>query len=459
MIRTVFSRAHVRLALSGLRVVVALVSCLARADAPAAAQGTGAFGGQGLFARRIGPPVKQAFDVTFELTEAHDDDVLSEGPQVPSGATWQGGFYSIAEAAGTYSHDGRTTKVAVNFTADTRYYSDLHVVKPSTSSIAAGFSTRLGARTRWTATQALSYAPSYFYGVFPGASPPAIGDLPPSASQDYSLNTTNSYAEFASTAVTHSISPRATLTASLDGNYSKVSGALANGRDPWSYGVQGGYHQNLSRNVILTLGYRFRDGDVGLDATRSTSEHGLDVGIEMSRPLSATRRATFSFTLGPSATHVPETLVTGPSADPDRMAILYRVSGDGRASYQFSRSWSVTGSFRRGLEYIPTLLTPVFSTGASVSLSGLVTRRVSWTGTASYSTGDSAIRSASVYKTYAANTRLQFALTRVWALYTEYLNYYYDFRGTVQTLPGQPSALTRNGARVGLTIWVPVLGR
>jgi hypothetical protein len=432
--------------------------CIVVVSSSAVAQGNGGFGGQGLFARRIGPPVKHMFDVTFGLTEAYDDDVLSEAP-AQRGATWQGGYYSMAQAAGSYSHDGRTTKVAANFNTDMRYYNDLGTMKPSTSSVAAGFSTRLGGRTTWTANQSLSYAPSYFYGVFPGAAPPAIGQLPPSASTNYTLNTTNSYAASASTSLTRSISPRSNLTASLDGSYSKVSGALAIGRDPRWYGMQGGYHTNLNRNTVLNVVYRFRDGDVGFSSARSTSEHGLEAGIEMSRPLSATRRATLSFTLGPSATHVPETLVTGPAAGADRTAILYRISGGVRASYQFTRTWNASGSFRRGLEYIPTLITPVFSNGASVSVAGLLTRRLSFTETASYSTGDSAIRSASVYTSYAADTRLQYALTRMWAVSMEYLNYYYDFRGTGQLLPGQPSALTRNGVRAGLTIWVPVVGR
>jgi hypothetical protein len=44
-------------------------------------------------------------------------------------------------------------------------------------------------------------------------------------------------------------------------------------------------------------------------------------------------------------------------------------------------------------------------------------------------------------------------------MYGEYQYYYYDLRGTLQLLPGVPPGLNRNSVRIGMTLWVPVVGR
>jgi hypothetical protein len=429
------------------------------ASAPAAAQTSGDSRAQGLFGRKIGPPARQTLDTTFVLTEAYDDDVLAEGgPSLT--AVKPGGFYSMFQAGGSYARAGRSTSVAVNFASALRYYSELHTVKAAASSLGAGFSTRIGEKTTWTANQSVTYAPSYFYGVFPGASTPGIGDLPSSASPDYTLNTSSSYAYSLSTSVTRSVSQRGSLTGAVDGSYTDFVQQVPGRRDARAYTGRAGYNHNLNRNAVLHVAYRFRSGDVGYASNRSTSEHGLDIGVETSKPLSATRRATFSFTLGSSAVQVPESLAAGGGVVAgDRTTTLYRVSGDVQAGYQFNRTWSARATFRRGLEYVPTLTTPVFANGATAYLGGLLSNRLSLSATASYSTGDSAIRNAATYSTYTGDTRLQFALGRKWAVYGEYLYYYYDFRGTSQLLPGLPPTMTRNGVRLGLTAWMPLLGR
>jgi len=83
------------------------------------------------------------------------------------------------------------------------------------------------------------------------------------------------------------------------------------------------------------------------------------------------------------------------------------------------------------------------------------------TASAGYSTGVSAfnLNSSTAFTTYTGVVRVSRAATRTLSAYAEYLFYYYDFRGSLQLQPGLPPQLQRNVARIGLTWWLPVIGR
>jgi hypothetical protein len=137
----------------------------------------------------------------------------------------------------------------------------------------------------------------------------------------------------------------------------------------------------------------------------------------------------------------------------------YKVLGDFAFRYQFRKSWETRASYRRGLEYVPELSAPVYTDGFSAVIGGLFNPRMDFSATAGYSTGESAVlRSASAFDTYTASARVRHAVTRTLAAYVEYLYYYYDF-GRTQLPLGVPSTMERNGIRIGITVWVPVIGR
>ena len=444
--------------------VVAIAGAIATAASPALAQsGTSssrAF--RGLFASPSGQPARatgQTLNLTFDVAEAYDDDVLAtSGPINPSTPALDG-FYSMFTAAADYAHQGRSVRVGLNALSTLRYYQDLNTVQNSSSSIGAGFSATLPGRVTWLVNQTVSYSPSYLYAVFPGLATDAPGELPTSAAPNYAVNDVASYSYGTNTAFSHGLTRRGTLLLSADVTKTDFVHQVEGRADMLAYGVRVEFLRNVQRRTAARFGYHFRGGDSGFALGASTVEHGLDVGVQTERLLSATRKATFSITLGPSMVRIPALAVgTAPLTPELGDAQLYRVSGSAAASYQFGRSWEAKGSYSRGLEYVPGLRTPVLTGGISAVVDGLLSRRVDLNVSASYSDGSSALRTASSYTTYTGNARLRFAVTRHWAVYTEYLYYYYDFRGTA-LLPGLPSALERNGARVGLTLWLPVIER
>ena len=138
---------------------------------------------------------------------------------------------------------------------------------------------------------------------------------------------------------------------------------------------------------------------------------------------------------------------------------LYRVTGNGAFAYQFNRTGEVRASYRRAVEYIVQLGEPVLIDGISASLAGSPTRRVQLTVGAGYSSGASALQTRAKFDTYTANVRSHMSVTRMLAIYAEYLYYFYDFGADPSLAPELPRRLERNGVRVGLTLSTPLLRR
>ncbi len=235
-----------------------------------------------------------------------------------------------------------------------------------------------------------------------------------------------------------------------------------NGQPDLSTGVaRADFLRNLARNVVMRLGYRYRTATFGAPpsevATRddlSTSEHGLDFGLDYTRRLSATRRLVLGTTVGPSVVSAPGFLPDGTDSGK-----VYRASTSMTLGYEL-KTWQLRGGFYRGMEYVPQLRQPVYVTGFSADVTALASARLDVTAGGRYSGGGSVLSlDAMTLDTYSADVRVRYALTSTLAAYGEYLYYFYDFRGAAEFGPGVPRALERNGVRAGLTLWVPALRR
>ena len=63
------------------------------------------------------------------------------------------------------------------------------------------------------------------------------------------------------------------------------------------------------------------------------------------------------------------------------------------------------------------------------------------------------------FEMYAGDALVRYALSRKVGVYGGYVFYRYDPRGDAETLIDIPSRLSRTGLRVGLMLFVPVMGR
>ncbi len=108
----------------------------------------------------------------------------------------------------------------------------------------------------------------------------------------------------------------------------------------------------------------------------------------MRKPLSATRKASFGFTVGSSLVDVPESGLGG--LLPGQQ---FRMIGSMRFSYPFNKTWQARATYERGIDYVAQLTEPLFSDGFSAVLEGLLSPRTTFDLGGGYSTGGSALYS------------------------------------------------------------------
>jgi hypothetical protein len=427
---------------------------LAASSVPAAAQTSVSarpFHGA-LFGANRADASAQRLDLSIVFLESYDDNVFATtGGSVNPGAAQSSGYYSMLQPSLDYRWGGRRTQLAVSEASALGYYPQLGRVRSISHSAGAGFSVQVGRRGTFLLNQTAAYSPSYLYGLFPGRSAVAPGDVIPGA-PNYAVRDIESYAYGSNARATYGVSTRTSVALGADFRYTNFIHETALQRDMDSKGVDAQILNQRTRNVSLRTRYHYLTGDLGYVAGAITDEHGLEAGVSYSRRLSPTRRAVFTADLGSSA------IKNNGGARISVPRRLYRASGDASLSYQFAGSWQLSSTYRRGLEFVPSLTQPVFTNGVTADLSGLLSRRLDVALSGGYSQGASALtRSALHFDTYQGSLRFQFALTKTSAIHVEYLYYLYDFLGITQLAPGVSPRLERNGVRVGLRLFVPAL--
>jgi hypothetical protein len=285
--------------------------------------------------------------------------------------------------------------------------------------------------------------------LFASPATPILG-APIAGAPDYQTNNLRSYTYGTNASVTRTLSSRASLSLNGDVRFTDSVGSapgLANTR--WS-DAGGRFLYSVNRSVGLRLGYTYRQSQYS--PLLKTGEQDLEIGFDFSRPLSATRKWTMGFSLGP-------TLITQPATVGGAPQDQYRVLADVSFDHQIGRTWSARAAYHRGLSYIETLAGPVYTESTSVETSGFVNRRVDLSFSAAYATGElaSPVGSTAPFTTYTANTRMRVALSRDLAVYVEGLFYDYAFDPSLVIVPGMPSRLNRSGVRTGITLWLPVM--
>jgi hypothetical protein len=413
-------------------------------------------GPQGLFGGvRPDARANTRLDFGVSLAQGYDQDIPAPliGTVDPNAAQ-TGGYTTMLNATASYARRRNRTEIAANVASTIRHDSEPGETRNGGYSAGIGFNTSLGGRTTLFLNQAASFSPTYLYGLFPTDAQPLPGDAH-TTSTDFTVSTYESYLYATNLSLKREFSPRRRIE--LIGDYLYTD--RLHESDMWtdidSYGVGIGYVQRVARTTGLSARVRYRSGSFGYTSQGTSTEVGAEFGFDYERPLSASRRLTLGVGVGVSGTDIPERVTTDVG-----FARQYRGTANANFGYQFGRSWRASASVSRGIEYMPDLPTPVFAQGLGASVDGLLSRRLDLTVSAGYSTGESILtREGLVFDTYAGRVRMRYALSRNLAAYGEYLYYFYDFRGGLQLLPGIPNGLERNGARAGLTLWVPALRR
>jgi hypothetical protein len=211
------------------------------------------------------------------------------------------------------------------------------------------------------------------------------------------------------------------------------------------------YGRGLGRRSTLRLAYGYLDQDV-LDSSGwiPLTTHSLDVGLELERRLSATRRVLVTF--GGGATQ-------GRSVERNNRVPFELLVPSAFAAVRvaWARTWSVSGDYRRAVGTFDGLSSEPFEMDtALVHAGGFVGRRAELTFSVGYSDGRAPGSRSGALDTYIGTSQLRFAIGRQVSAVFSHSYSRYSLRGIETLLAGLPREFDRNAIRVGLSLNVPI---
>jgi hypothetical protein len=433
----------------------ALLTVVGCCGVPTFAQGRGGF--QPIFAggTPIDPLARRALTTSVTVNEGYDEDLAADAGATPTpGTTQTSGTYSSLTPVVSFTARARRIGFSLGGTSNVRHYAQTGRTAAVNHDVAGGFLADIGRTTTVVANQAVSYSPSYLYALFgetPGA--PTPGE-PIAGAPDYKTTTFRSYTYATNVALTHSLSPRAAFSVNSSLRRTDFVGNVEGVGDMQLSGAGANYRYNVSRGFVVNLGYALWQSKNSLQ--RST-EHDLVSGLGFTRTLSATRRSSFGFNIGPTLSQIQVPVAGRWESQPGH----FRVVGDGYYEREIGRTWSARAAYRRGLSYVEAFAGPVYVDSANVGATGALNRRIDLLVSGAYVTGQMAAQNvaAARFTTYTVNGRVRVGLSRNVAAHVEGIFYDYAFDRRLILIPGIPPDYTRIGARVGLTLWTSMTSK
>jgi hypothetical protein len=392
---------------------------------------------------------REKLNFTLDLGQAYDQNLLVQSEDTTLSLFQGSGMYTLLAPSVDFASTGDRLKLVANVSSNARYYSEVHETIMTNESAGFGLSARLSQGTTLNFDQGVTHATTLLSGLFTPVAAPVTGDNVGSGSNN-SLNTVRSYGYATTASLSQQLSRRASMQFTSNLQYTLM--ARGSGYpDLRSRDAGGTFSYSLSRNVSMRAGYKFRLGDY--TGSPRSQEHDLDFGLVYNKPLSATRKTSWSFSVGP-------TMATAPLAGGSDLRREYRLIADGSMMYEFGRTWRFLGNYHRGLGYIEGFQGPAFTNAYGLSMAGYLSRRLDVTLSASHSTGESALIGApSQFTTYTGDARLRYAVSRMFATYVEYVSVYYQFNRQLELPTFFPPGLTRNGLRTGIMLRIPIRER
>ena len=385
------------------------------------------------------------------LFGGYDDAVLADQASDTSNRPSADGFSTGLGVRLLYARPGNRGAFRAWANSGMRYYPGFGDLTSTYHSIGLSLSASLNRRLSIYANPRADYSPRYSLRLLPPPLPvdPEPGSAVSDATEasapdiDYSVIRHEIFRYGGSVGADISVSDRSSVA--LDYGYSKRDSDVAlTDLEVQNAGLSFSYR--FTRNASLGLGYSFQEGTSrsgGLTIT--TQAQSIDMGVNYMKPLTRTRRTYLRF-------HTGSIVIDSVGGR--------RLNAIGSASlvHQMGRTWTGQVQYRRELRYVDGFDRPIFADTVSTAVGGLLKQRLEFAANASYFTGTVGVNPNSPpFDSYSAFARLRRALTRTLAAYVEYYFYHYNFdEGTVRPA-GLPPRFDRNGVRVGLMLWIPLI--
>jgi hypothetical protein len=221
------------------------------------------------------------------------------------------------------------------------------------------------------------------------------------------------------------------FAASPQHDYSTVGGMVRWGRQ-------------MSRDLAIHAGY----GREQLRSRRLTGDtlyvnDRLDLGVDYGKSLTMARRTFLGFTTGTS--------MVRENGGPQR----FRLNGDVTLDHRFLRTWQLQMTARRGTDFLPGFQGAVFSDHAHASLAGYLAKRLLVNFNADGARGEAGLSDPRKFVSYTGSSKLTFAVTRHFGMFTQYLYSYYQVPADPLSLFAIPRG-ARQAVSFGVETWLPI---
>jgi hypothetical protein len=341
-------------------------------------------------------------------------------------------------------------------------YGDAGVGLTKGGSLGVSASTRLGRadRDQFRFDQRVAYDPLFTFGPTAEIGPVVDIDNLPQTEPALGLFERASWGSSTSLAYNRSLGRRS----SLDLNYDFEARQYEASPDPTSTLGDSTSHRaavDLRRTLSRTWSTRaqyalFYARPTDSDGIRPLTDHNITAGLDWTRRVSRTRTLHVSASGG--AHNVRSTLGIGA----ERTSFDYWApSGQATVGLDFGRNWNVSADYRRVVTVIPELTTESFLTDAVlVSARGLIGSRLELMLSAGRDRSDAAdTGSAATADNTNVGVQAQIALTRLLAATVTYTLFDYQFDQVADLPEGFAPQSRRNAVRVGISLWLPIIGR
>lgn len=415
----------------------------------------GLFGGNAL-----DPNSRDQLDFTLSLFGGYDDNVTAN-----DGGSGGFGGDPRAQASSSYGGASAALRYARNIfervsfqagaNASSSYYADLDSLIATSYGANAALNWRINNRTGFNLAQTFSFSPFFAYAFFPV---PGIVEGVDSYEVGYDARVLRQDNVAYATTMSFSRNLTKRSTFSVSGNWQRTDftgESAVRYRDHQYYGAGAQWTYRLTEHASARLGYGYYTGDYGSAGERRLETHNIDVGIDYNRSLSFSRRTRLAFGTGTVAYASQR-----PGTDVTSEEFQFTVIGDARLSHEIGRSWVASAGYNRGVRLMQGFTEPFITDAATFTLGGFLgpRSRLSLVGGVNWGNyGTTAETQRSTRVAYVTPS-FQFALLRSLALQASYFYYHYRFDEGGAPLPlGFLPEYSRQGFRVGLSLWVPLL--
>jgi hypothetical protein len=369
---------------------------------------------------------------TFSVYGAADDSTALGGGDIADVGLQAQRFYQGAQARLSMRRQRARSLMNFEGSSSLRYYSGLHDVTTSQygGSMDSQFVT--SPRVKFNIAAAGSYNPSY--QVQPGQSS-AAGPVPPSE-QDFSVSRQRVANYGGVGAMTFAPTRHSEFVVTGGARYTQFLDA----DDFLSHSAGARFTHRMSRDFSLVLGYS--TGMQGRSDLPGTRTQNIDAGINYGRGLWLSPRTSIGFSTGSAIVSALD-------------GKHFELTGSAFVKQQLSARWTAQATVTRGVQAVDTAPRPFVGEIVTGSFGGYFSRRFALRLAPSYSHGVDVASEHGSYQSYSNTSRLEWAVSRSWALYVEH--YYFRYRSTGLELPASAPSLDRQGIRTGLTLWAPLV--